>query len=410
MVDLTLPDDSPAPDTGEAAERLVARVQAWQHSHPLARRLPAADVGGLGVIALPFDAPESGGKPRPLFHQPSLVPGLSHRALVEFAQRHAVTLRPGPADWPLREVERADASTEPAPETRYLLTAAITEPVKPGAQPRRLLIAPEGQAIWGPRPLSRKRVIEAAVVLLLILIAVVWGQRGRLGPGVATPLPALPASSPASAAVPAIVASIPQPAPAAPAPAVAPSRPAAASVAASAVAASVPARVVPTLSAIASAVAPAASAPKAATAPARGAPTPVAPAASGPPAASPPASAVLPPPPKLLPMPALRGAAASAAAAASVPSAPAPAASVVIPAGPHFALVSVPSKKRAVAEQTLARIRKLLGPAIGNLQAQIMPTPEGFVVTIWPLPTQADAEQLADVLSRRGVPMKWLEF
>jgi hypothetical protein len=126
MVDLTLPDDSPAPDTGEAAERLVARVQAWQHRHPLARRLPAADIGGLGVIALPFDAPEAGGKPRPLFHQPSLVPGLSHRALVEFAQRHAVIYRPGPADWPLREVERADASTEPAPETRYLLTAAIT--------------------------------------------------------------------------------------------------------------------------------------------------------------------------------------------------------------------------------------------------------------------------------------------
>jgi hypothetical protein len=415
MVDLTLPDDSPAPDTGEAAERLVARVQAWQHRHPLARRLPAADIGGLGVIALPFDAPEAGGKPRPLFHQPSLVPGLSHRALVEFAQRHAVIYRPGPADWPLREVERADASTEPAPETRYLLTAAITEPVKPGVQSRRLLIAPEGLAIWGPRPLSRTRVTAAAVVLMLMLIAVLWGLRGRLSPGAATPPPAAMA---ASAPVPLVVPSAPRPAPVAPTPAaastpaVAPSRPAAAPVAASAVvpAASVPARAGPALAAIASAVAPVASAPKAVTAPARGPTTPMAPAVSGPPAASSPASAVLPPPPKLLPMPALRGAAASAAAAASVPSAPAPAASVVIPAGPHFALVSVPSKKRAVAEQTLARIRKLLGPAIGNLQAQIMPTPEGFVVTLWPLPTQADAEQLADVLSRRGVPMKWLEF
>jgi len=81
-----------------------------------------------------------------------------------------------------------------------------------------------------------------------------------------------------------------------------------------------------------------------------------------------------------------------------------------MPAGPHFALVSPPSKKRAGAEATLAQIHKLLGPAIGQMQAQIMPSPEGFVVTIWPLPTQADAERLAEVLERRGVPMKWLEF
>lgn len=414
MVDLTLPDPSPAPDSGDAAERLAARVQAWQHRHPLARRLPVADVGGLGVIALPFDTPEAAGKLRPLFHQPSLIPGLSHRALVEFAQRHAVTYRPGPADWPLREVERADASSEPAPETRYLLTAAITEPVKPGAQPRRLLIAPEGSAIWGPRPLSRTRVIGAALVLLLILIAVVWGLRGRSSLGAAPP-PALSASV--------VAASMPQPAAAASVPATVPSRPVAAPVAASVVApvASVPARMGPTVSAVASAVAPVVSTPKVAVVPARGPSTPAAPIASTPDAASPPASAVLPPsskllpppskllppPPKLLPMPALRSAAASAAVAAP---APAPAASAAVPTGPHFALVSVPSRKRAGAEETLARIRKLLGPAIGSLQAQIMPTPEGFVVTIWPLPTQADAEQLADVLARRGVPMRWLEF
>lgn len=404
MVDLTLPDPSPAPDSGDAAERLAARVQAWQHRHPLARRLPVADVGGLGVIALPFDTPEAAGKLRPLFHQPSLIPGLSHRALVEFAQRHAVTYRPGPADWPLREVERADASSEPAPETRYLLTAAITEPVKPGAQPRRLLIAPEGSAIWGPRPLSRTRVIEAVVVSVLILIAVLWGQRARWSPQVAAPPLAAPASSP----VPARVASVP-PVAAASVPAAVSSRPAVASAPAGAVApvaASVPARAGPPLAAVASAVAtPAASVPKTAAAVARAPSAPVAASAVGAPASVP-----LPPPPKLLPMPALRGAAASAAAAAV--SAPAPAASVAVPVptGPHFALVSVPSKKRAGAEETLARVRKLLGPAIGNLQAQIMLTPEGFVVTIWPLPTQADAEQLADVLARRGVPMKWLEF
>ncbi|HJV68567.1 hypothetical protein, partial [Ideonella sp.] len=72
--------------------------------------------------------------------------------------------------------------------------------------------------------------------------------------------------------------------------------------------------------------------------------------------------------------------------------------------------VSAPTKKRAAAEATLARVHQLLGPAMTHLQAQIMPSPDGYVVTIWPLPTQADAERLAEVLARRGVAMKWLEF
>src|SRR5689334_17066494 len=128
MVDLTLPDASPARDMGDASGRLVARVRASQHRHPLASRLPAADVTGLVVIALPYGPADAGGQLQPLFHQPSLLPGLSHRALVDFAQRHAVNYRPGPADWPQRDVKRADASADPAPETRYLLTAAVTEP------------------------------------------------------------------------------------------------------------------------------------------------------------------------------------------------------------------------------------------------------------------------------------------
>jgi hypothetical protein len=98
---------------------------------------------------------------------------------------------------------------------------------------------------------------------------------------------------------------------------------------------------------------------------------------------------------------------------ASSPTAPTTAASAASStsiSGTHYALVSAPVKKREVAEATLERVRKLLGPAIGHLQAQVMPSPEGFVVTIWPLPTEADAERLAEVLARRGVPMKWLEF
>jgi hypothetical protein len=107
-------------------------------------------------------------------------------------------------------------------------------------------------------------------------------------------------------------------------------------------------------------------------------------------------------------MPHQRSAAPAASAPASAASLPVPTAALA--PGTHYALVTAPVKKRELAEATLERIRKLLGPAMGQLQAQVMPSPEGFVVTIWPLPTEPDAERLAEVLARRGVPMKWLEF
>lgn len=434
MVDLTLPDALPPQDLGDAAGRLAARVQAWQHRHLLARRLLAADITGFGVVALPYAAAEGGSPPQPLFHQPSLVPGLSHRALVDFARRHAVNYRPGPADWPQRDVERSDASSEPAPLTRYLLTAAVTEPVAPGALPRRLLIAPEGAAIWGPRPLSRPRVLAALLMagaLLLGLGAAGWGLRAKWARPVVVPPAAVTAASAASVSTSAsasAASAVAQALPVAasrPASAVAPKAVTPAAVAASTptaappLAASAPLRAAmpppaaPVASAVASAVAVgrAASTPKGATS-APWAAAPVAPAAlpaSAPPATSRPALATPIVPPPLLPMPSGRRSTAVPADTPPEAAAAAPA-SAALPAGPHFALVSVPSKKRAGAEATLAQVRKLLGPAIGNLQAQIMPSPEGFVVTIWPLPTQADAERLAEVLGRRGVPMKWLEF
>ncbi|MFZ5550601.1 MAG: hypothetical protein ACOZJX_18030 [Pseudomonadota bacterium] len=176
MVDLTLPDVSPAQDGGDAARRLAERVVAWQHRHPLARRIGPGEVAGWGVIALPYGEVGRDGRPTPLFHQPSLLPGLPHRALVDFAARHAVGTRPGPADWPQRDIERADASAEPAPATRYLLTAAITEPRS--AVPRRLLVAPAGPAIWGARPPARARLALAGLLGLLVLAAA-FGRRGR---------------------------------------------------------------------------------------------------------------------------------------------------------------------------------------------------------------------------------------
>ncbi|HEX5685241.1 MAG TPA: hypothetical protein VFY73_14555, partial [Ideonella sp.] len=328
MVDLTLPDASPPQDLGDASGRLVARVQAWQQRHPLARRLSAADITGLGVIALPFGSAEPGGSPQPLFHQPSLLPGLSHRTLVDFALRHAVSYRPGPADWPQRDVDRSDASAEPAPETRYLLTAAVTEPVAPGAQPRRLLIAPEGSAIWGPRPLSRARVTAALVGLALALGAAGWGLRAKWSgrapvPAASTPASAIAVAPSAPSARSAAVASEATAATAAsiPASATTPARPVPPAAASAPRAASSPAAPSVVRGASAVVAMPAASVAKAAASAALAVP---APSQSGPPSA-----AVVPapgpvPPPKLLPMPTLRGGASASAAAP----APAPAASV----------------------------------------------------------------------------------
>lgn len=412
MVDLTLPDAAPPPsegpagetavpaaDDGIATERLIARVRAWQHRNPLARRIAAREVVGIGVIALPYGPGEGpAGTMRPLYHQPKLLPGLSHRALVAFAERHAVRQRPGSPAWPQRDIERADATPEPAPETRYLLTAAIEAgPSRAGATAvRRLLLAPEGPAVWGQRPLSRPMLMAAAVVLAVVLAGVGWAARSALSgavPAIATPnpLPAAPASAPSSVASAASVIASAAPT----GPTTVPGGPSAATSPAAAVSAAPSAPAVAASPALAAVPLP--SAPPVASAPARPAPA-AAEAAASPPV--PAAEAVSPP--KLLPMPGARPRVETA-------SAPASAAPAVAP-GPRYALVSAPEKKRAAAEATLDRVHHLLGPAIGNLQAQVMPAPGGFVVTLWPLPTQADAEQLAQVLARRGVPMKWMEF
>lgn len=399
MVDLTLPDVAQA--QGDVGRRLAQRVCAWQHRQPLARRIGPGEVAGWGVIALPYGEAGPGGAAPPLFHQPSLLPGLSHRALVDFAARHGVNQRPGPPDWPQRDVERADASAEPAPTTRYLLTAAIADPRR--ATPRRLLMAPAGPAIWGPRPPDRARLGAAALLAAALLALAAWGLvQATRRPAVAPVAPVAPAASAVTApAQPASAAALPPSAPVVPASAAASVVPAALPPASATVRASaVPAASAPV------GVAPAASAPRPVAGPASAAALPAAGASASAPPAPASAAPVLPvPPPRLLPMPNARGPSPTASSAAS-----APASAAMAPTGPHYALVSMPARKRAEAEATLQQVRQLLGPAIGSLQAQVMPSPQGFVVTLWPLPSQGDAEHLAEVLGRRGVPMKWMEF
>jgi hypothetical protein len=320
MTGALVADAHPAGDAVWPADRLVERLRRWHHRNPFARRVSASEVGGVGWVALPY-GPGEGGVAKPLFHEPALLPGLSHRELVAFAARHAVASRPGADDWPVRQLERTDAPpdappdpppSDAAPQMRYLLTAAIGHSKAPSALPLRVLMAPDSTTddapIWGPRQLSRARIGGAAAVALLgIAAAVSMAWRGR---DVVTTSVAAPAASSAS---------------------------------------------------------PAPSAPELA------APVPV-------------------------PMPASR-----AVAPVGTPAAPASTA-------PHFALVSARSRQRPAADATLQKLRQTLGPAIGDLQSQVMSTPEGFVVTLWPLATQADAERMAAVLERRGLAMTWMEF
>ena len=154
MVDLPLPASADAPgraspvvEGGEdALRRIVSRVIAWQHRHPLAARITPQEVVGVGIIALPYaQSGAPGARPgelRPLFQQPRLLPGLTHRALVHFAARHAVADPPGPADWPRRDIERADGSREPAPATRYSALAYGTDRADLAGGARRAASAP----------------------------------------------------------------------------------------------------------------------------------------------------------------------------------------------------------------------------------------------------------------------------
>ncbi|MGM9489075.1 hypothetical protein [Ideonella sp. YS5] len=354
MVDLPLPGEapvlaSPAEGSGEEALRcIVERVRDWQHRHPLARRISAREVVGVGIVALPY-APSAapGARPgeiHPLFQQPRLLPGLSHQALLDFAARHGVEQPPGPADWARREVARADGSSEPAPQTRYLLTAAVSDARPHGISPRRLLLAPAGKEIWGHRELSRPRVALAAGAALLLAGAVLAAafMQGRA------------ATQPRAAAEARGPEAVPKPA---------------------------------------SALVPAA--------------PPSALSATGEADASASGAAGVPQAPASVPLvPRRLAGEASSPASRPMPDRDMP----PVPAEPHYALISAPAKKQESAEATLQQVRRLLGPALGPMQAQVMPSPQGYVVTIWPLPTQADAERLAEVLARRGVPMKWMEF
>ncbi len=162
---------------------LAAQVVAWHNRHPLARRINRRQLGGYGVVSLPFSPPPPEGQdgpPRfPMFDDLSLIPGLSRGKVVALALAQGWRERPGAPEWPLREVPVAKGWDASKSEPIHLLTVALKRGKK--KPPLRLLVgrsaAVELGGVIGHRLSSRPRLALAGLVLLMPLLVVGWGLK-----------------------------------------------------------------------------------------------------------------------------------------------------------------------------------------------------------------------------------------
>jgi hypothetical protein len=185
---------------------LAEQVIAWHNRHPLARRIGRRQLGGYGVISLPFSpAPaeattgsgwaESTSARFPMFDELAFLPGVALQKVVALALAEGWVERPGAPEWPLRKVPVGKGWDEAQTERVYLLTACIKR--GGGRTPLRVLIgrhgpAGEHQGVVGHRVLSRPRMAAAGLVASLPLLLAVWGAVGLIqgfrGPAAPSPL------------------------------------------------------------------------------------------------------------------------------------------------------------------------------------------------------------------------------
>lgn len=162
---------------------LSAQVVAWHNRHPLARKITRRQLGGYGVVSLPFSpAPPEGqeGATRfPMFDDLSLIPGLSRSKVVALALAQGWKERPGAPEWPLRKVPVAKGWDESQSEPIHLLTVALKRGDR--KPPLRLLIgrsaAVDLRGVIGHRLSSRPKLAMAAASLVLPLLLVVVGLK-----------------------------------------------------------------------------------------------------------------------------------------------------------------------------------------------------------------------------------------
>ncbi|WP_418315207.1 hypothetical protein [Piscinibacter sakaiensis] len=183
---------------------LIAQVVAWHNRHPLARRIDAMHVNGIGIVALPFAEAAAGKRPKPLFSGDFLAP-LKAAAIARLAWRHGSRQPSGHDDWPRRDVAVDAGRAAAAIDTRFVNTAAI----EIGSRRIRVLlgVGPRPQ-ILGRRALSERRIVGlfsiAASLALGSVATVSWwpqpagalAQAAVAGPGGA--VLAAPAALPAA--------------------------------------------------------------------------------------------------------------------------------------------------------------------------------------------------------------------
>lgn len=427
--------DGPGKDPGDgpSLERIAPRLVAWHNRHPLARRITAADVHTLGVVALPFmGAPRQEAR-EPSLDAPSAAPtspspaaATRRRFALPWAKRPVLGPRAvwderfiagastrqieamalaqsfgeAPSDMPLRRIAIApalaagDANQSGAwPLELYLLSAAIDA----GPARSRVLVGQLGKVL-GRRCLDPRRLGLAAAAGLLLLALLGWALWPASPKTEAAPPAAAPAASAASAT-------------AAPLPASAASAALAADEAASAASA---ASAVPGTDAASAAPGEAAS------------------------AAAAPASIALPFPLKRdqAPMQSGSAAAANTAASSAAGSAAASAASAkpgqepqesrvsvdevglgklrqMEPGTKVVALVSLPQKSKAEAEAQLARMRELLGQTLKGdapLSGAVLQTKDGWRAAMWPFASREEAQLVNAMLIARGMRLRAVDF
>lgn len=184
---------------------LSAQVVAWHNRHPLARKITRRQLGGYGVVSLPFSpAPPEGqeGAARfPMFDDLSLVPGLSRSKVVALALAQGWKERPGAPEWPLRKIPVAKGWDESQSEPIHLLTVALKRGEK--KPPLRLLIgrsaAVDLRGVIGHRLSSRPKLAMAAASLVLPMLLVVVGLKQLWPAGVGRTAAPVVATAPVDA-------------------------------------------------------------------------------------------------------------------------------------------------------------------------------------------------------------------
>ena len=162
---------------------LAAQVVAWHNAHPLARRIGRHQLGGYGVISLPFSPPPAEGQADAparfaMFDDLSMIMGIPRHKVIALALADGWDERPGAPEWPLREVKVARGWSESQAQRIHLLTVAIKRGSK--RSPLRVLIgrhgpSPHGAGVVGQRLLSRPRIALIGLVLALPLLGLSWG-------------------------------------------------------------------------------------------------------------------------------------------------------------------------------------------------------------------------------------------